>query len=71
MSCDERENIYIPFFVRRLMPGASETDLRQAAENLRAYLAVIYTIYERRRSELGMPDSPESIADDRLPTIGS
>lgn len=37
----------IPKFIRRLMPTASEVELREATETFKQYLAVVRRIYER------------------------
>ncbi len=37
--------------VRELMPGATEEELQEATENLRAYLAVAYRIFRRLEAE--------------------
>lgn len=37
--------------VRRLMPNASEQELREAQENLRQYLDVVFQIYGRLERE--------------------
>lgn len=48
----------IPLFIRRVMPDATETELQQAAENFREYLAVILRIFERLKREANENNSP-------------
>jgi site-specific DNA recombinase len=48
---------YIPPFVRKLMCDASEPEIVQAAENLRAYLSVLYRVYLDRKRELRTANS--------------
>jgi hypothetical protein len=38
---------YIPKFIRRLMPHATENELREATDRFRQYMGVIQRIYER------------------------
>ncbi len=47
------EELYIPPFIRRLMPNASEEEIKEAAENLRGFVDALYRLHladqERRR----------------------
>lgn len=38
---------HVPKFIRRLMPSASEEELREATETFTQYMAVVRRIYER------------------------
>lgn len=48
--------------VKYLMPDASEDELKEATVNFRAYLAVLYRIFERLDRE-GRLDEIKSICD--------
>jgi hypothetical protein len=37
----------IPKFIRRVMPGAAEAELREATDNFRQYMNVTERIYQR------------------------
>jgi hypothetical protein len=56
----------IPNLIRRLMPSASETELREAAENFRQYLGVVHQIWQRIRHERAEADSPAGDERDRV-----
>jgi hypothetical protein len=47
----EENERYTPPFIRRLMPKASEEEIQQAAENLRAYIKVLYDIFLEREAK--------------------
>lgn len=47
----QEEEQYIPPFIRRLMPKASEEEIQHAAENLRAYIKVLYDIFLEREAK--------------------
>ena len=48
VASDEQQ--YVPPFVRRLMPKASEEEIQQAAQNLSDYLKVVYEIFLEREA---------------------
>jgi hypothetical protein len=56
----EQETPYVPPFIRRLMPNASEEQIIEASENLRAYLKLLYGIFLRKEAERLRTDSEES-----------
>lgn len=39
---------YVPPFIRRRMPNATEEEILEAAENLKRYLTVMYRIFRER-----------------------
>jgi hypothetical protein len=43
----------IPKFIRRVMPGASEMELREATATFDEYMAVVWEIFERIKREHG------------------
>ena len=50
---------HVPKFIRRLMPSASDEELREATETFKQYMAVVRRIYERitlERIELDSSD---------------
>jgi hypothetical protein len=49
----------VPRFIRRLMPTASEDELRKATDNFARYMAVVRRIYERITLERFEADSSE------------
>lgn len=53
-----QEEPYIPPFIRRLMPNASEREIIEAAENLKSYLRVMYRIFREREEKERRLDSP-------------
>jgi hypothetical protein len=59
----------IPIFIRRVMPKASETELRQAAETFNEYMAVAWDIFQRIKREQAGRDSANSGVRDRIDTI--
>jgi hypothetical protein len=56
----------IPKVVRRFMPGASETELREAAEAFNEYLVVVWEIFQRIEREQTGNDLPNSEVPDRV-----
>jgi hypothetical protein len=59
----------IPQLVQRLMPAASETELRKAAETFDQYMMAVLAIFERRKRERQDPDSPDSEIQDRVGNV--
>lgn len=59
-----KDEQYTPPFIRRLMPHASEQEIEQAAENLRAYLKVLYEVFLEREAKAR--DSRRSESHDRF-----
>jgi hypothetical protein len=59
----------VPRLVRRLMPAASNTELREAAETFDQYMMVVLGIFERVKRERQEPDSPDSKIQDRVGNI--
>jgi hypothetical protein len=55
MSAEPAE--LIPKFVRRVMPGASEVELCEAAEALKQYMVAVLRIHERLEREAVQGDS--------------
>lgn len=49
----------IPKFIRRMMPTASEAELRAATATFDEYMAVVWEIFERIEREQQKSDSPE------------
>jgi hypothetical protein len=60
---------YIPPFIRRLMPNSTEQEIEQAAENLRAYLKLLYEIFLEREAKAR--DSEETKTHDRFGNDGT
>jgi hypothetical protein len=56
----------IPNFIRELMPEGTEGDLLDAADNFRAYIAIVLRIHERVNAEKRYGDSSEPELRDRL-----
>jgi hypothetical protein len=56
----------IPELIRELMPHATETELLDAADNFRGYIAIVLRIYERRQRKKEAFDSPDSRPYDTL-----
>lgn len=48
------------------MKGATEEELVAAADNLRRYLKVMYTLFRELEAEKARGDSLEFVSDDRL-----
>ena len=57
---DQIERGAIPNFIRRLMPGATEPELRSATETFRQYMAAVLRIHTRLQREALPVDSRES-----------
>lgn len=58
MSAEPTE--IIPKFIRRVMPGATEGQLRQATETFKQYMAAVLRIHDRLEREAMEKDSPKS-----------
>ena len=56
----------VPKFIRRVMPVASEEQLREATANFDEYMAVIWEIFERIKRDQAATDSPKSKSRDRF-----
>jgi DNA invertase Pin-like site-specific DNA recombinase len=54
----QRDTQYVPPFIRRLMPTASEAEISEAAENLRGYLLILYRAFLAREAKRQASDSP-------------
>jgi hypothetical protein len=65
---DEQRN-EIPKFIRRVMPHASEAELREATANFDNYMAVVWKIFQRIRREQADSDSQKSGVCDRFDDI--
>jgi hypothetical protein len=65
---DEIQN-EIPQFIRRVMPKATEAELREATAHFDEYMAVVWEIFERIKQERGDSDSPNSRVCDRFDDI--
>lgn len=48
----------VPKFIRRVMPDASEAELREATANFDEYIAVVWEIFQRIKREQADDDSP-------------
>ena len=59
----------IPKFIRRVMPTASETELREATETFDEYMAVVWDIFQRIKREQADRDSPNSGVCDRVDNV--
>jgi hypothetical protein len=59
----------VPLFIRRLLPGADEEELQQAAETFRQYMVVVRGIYQRIKQERSAADSREAGEHDRFETF--
>ena len=59
----------IPKFIRRVMPTASETELREATATFNEYMAVVWDIFQRIKREQADSDSPNSGVCDRVDNI--
>jgi len=64
MSSDSQ--FEIPGFIRRVMPQASETELREATVTFDEYMAVVWEIFQRIKREQQSGDSPKSRVCDRV-----
>jgi hypothetical protein len=56
---------HIPKFIQRLMPRATEGELREATDNFRQYMSVIERIYQRL-AQSSPPDSRQIGFRDRV-----
>jgi hypothetical protein len=52
-----------PLFIRRAMPGATESELLSAVETFREYMAVVWNIYQTAKAS---EDSPNIQSCDRV-----
>ncbi len=59
----------IPKFIRRVMPKASETELREATATFDEYMAVVWDIFQRINREQAGSDSPNFGVCDRVDNI--
>jgi len=59
----------IPKFIRRVMPKASETELREATETFNEYMAVVWDIFLRIKRESTDDDSANFGVCDRVDNI--
>jgi len=59
----------IPKFIRRVMPKASETELREATETFNEYMAVVWDIFQRIKRKQADRDSPNSGVRDRVDNV--
>ncbi len=50
----------VPKFIRRVMPTASEAELREATATFDEYMAVVWEIFQRINREQADSDSPTS-----------
>lgn len=65
---DNIEN-QVPKFIRRVMPRATEAELREATATFDDYMAVVWEIFQRIKREQQEADSPELGVCDRVKTI--
>jgi hypothetical protein len=56
----EAQNNQIPKFIRRLMPRATESQLKDATDTFREYVAIVLRICTRLQHEAQSADSRES-----------
>jgi hypothetical protein len=56
----------IPHFIRRVMPAASETELREATATFDEYMAVVWEIFQRIERERETGDSPKQGVRDTI-----
>jgi hypothetical protein len=59
----------IPKFIRRVMPNASEAELREATANFDEYMAIVLEIFQRIKREDADGDSPNERLCDRVENI--
>lgn len=50
----------IPKFVRRVMPNATETEVREATATFDEYMSIVWEIFQRIKREQTEGDSPNS-----------
>ena len=65
---DNIEN-QVPKFIRRVMPRATEAELREATATFDEYMAVVWEIFQRIKREQQETDSPQSGVCDRVKNI--
>lgn len=58
----------IPPFIRKLMPGATEGELRDAREAVCEYLKAVLGIWEERKGNCGELDSRSEEARSTIPS---
>jgi hypothetical protein len=58
----------VPKFIRRVMPQASEAELREATATFDEYMAVVWEIFQRVKRDQLAGDSPKSGVCDRFDT---
>jgi len=58
----------VPKFLRRVMPEATESELREATATFDEYMAVVWEIFQRIERET-TDDSPQLRVCDRVDTI--
>ena len=56
----------IPQFIRRVMPKASEVELREATATFDEYMAVVWEIFERIKREQETSNSPKLGFSDKV-----
>jgi hypothetical protein len=56
----------VPKFIRRVMPQATEPELREATATFDEYMAVVWEIFQRVNRERQAVDSPKSGVCDRF-----
>lgn len=56
---------HVPQFIRRLMPNATDDELREATDNFRQYMSVVERIYQRI-AQSSPSDSPQFGFRDRV-----
>ena len=66
----EKQSDDVPAFIRRLMPDASERELRDAAAHFAEYMNVVWAIFQRIEREQEGRDSPNSEDRDRVNSAG-
>lgn len=59
----------IPKFIRRLMPSASDMELREATETFERYMGVVLRMHQRLKHEVGQRDSLHSGIRDRVDDV--
>ena len=62
----ESDKPYVAPFIKRLMPNASEPEILEASENLRAYLLLLYGVFLRKEAEAQLADSQSGDPDARF-----
>jgi hypothetical protein len=65
----ENDESNIPSFIRRVMPDASDAELREATATLDEYMAVVWEIFQRIKREKAEIDSHKSGVCDRVDNI--